>query len=98
MRTISLVQNSYRYTYYCKMSAAMLFASPEMTKQLAPHAPTILMVPLIVWSIILIIIGIIIVATAQTKTAGYLLLVVGLLLGGGAFFVMYKTESRKRSY
>lgn len=82
------------------MAAAPEVGIPlEIGKQLAPHAPTILMVPLVFAAILVIIIGIIVLAAAKSKTPGSILLVLGFLLGGGAFFVMYKTEShagRKR--
>lgn len=69
----------------------------EIGKQLAPHAPTILMIPLVMFSILFIIIGIIVLSAAKSKTPGALLLLLGFLLGGGAFFVMYKTESKKNA-
>jgi hypothetical protein len=71
----------------------------ELGKTLAPHAPTILMIPLVVMSVLLIIVGIIVLSAANNKMPGSLLLVLGFLLGGGAFFVMVKTEggnARKR--
>ena len=80
--------------------AALMMAAPEVGvpleigKQLAPHAPAILMVPFVVFSVLLIIIGIIVVSVAANKTPGVLLLVLGMLLGGGAFFVMVRSESR----
>jgi uncharacterized membrane-anchored protein len=66
-------------------------------KQLVPHTSAILMTPLIILSVVLVIIGIIVYAAAKTKTPGALLMILGLLLGGGAFFVTYKSESKKRS-
>mgnify|MGYP001615798319 FL=1 len=80
--------------------AGFMMAAPEVGlpleigKQLAPHAPTILMIPLVVLSILFIVIGIIVVSADKSKTPGALLLTLGFLLGGGAFLVMYKTESR----
>lgn len=68
----------------------------ELAKHVAPHIPTLIMVPLVLFALILIIIGIIIVSSAQKKLAGTLLLFLGLLLGGGAFLVMYRTESHNR--
>lgn len=67
----------------------------EFGKQLAPHAPTILMIPLVMFAILFIIIGIIVFSTAKTKTPGALLMFLGLLLGGGAFFVMARVEGKK---
>lgn len=80
--------------------AALMMAAPEVGvpmeigKQLAPHAPAIMMIPLVVFSVLLVIIGIIVVSVAANKTPGVLLLVLGMLLGGGAFFVMVRSESR----
>jgi drug/metabolite transporter (DMT)-like permease len=69
----------------------------EIGKQLAPHAPTILMIPLVAFSILLILIGIIVFSTDHTsKTPGALLLLLGFMVGGGAFLIMYKTESSKK--
>ena len=69
----------------------------EIGKQLAPHAPTLMMIPLVILSVIFIIIGIIVFSTASTKTPGVMLLMLGLLLGGGAFFVMVKAEHKKNA-
>jgi uncharacterized membrane-anchored protein len=83
--------------------SALMMGAPEVGipmeigKQLAPHAPTIMMVPLVIFSIIFIIIGIIVFSAAKTKTPGIMLLMLGLLLGGGAFFVMVKSESKKKA-
>jgi len=83
--------------------SALMAANPEfgvpmeIGKQLAPHAPTILMIPLVVFAIVLIIIGVIIIAAAKTKTAGIILTVLGFMLGGGAFFIMYRTERKNAS-
>lgn len=78
------------------MAAAPEVGIPlEVAKQAAPHLPTLVMVPLVMFAILFIIIGIIVVSAAQNKTPGVLLLVLGFLLGGGAFFVMYRTESAK---
>jgi len=54
------------------------------------------MIPLVILSIIFIIVGIIVLSTANNKTPGALLMVLGFLLGGGAFFVMYRTESKAK--
>lgn len=79
------------------MVAAPEVAIPMMVgEKLLPHAPTILMIPLIIWSIIIIIIGIIVLATAKNKTPGTLITVLGFLLGAGAFLVISKTEGRKK--
>jgi hypothetical protein len=72
-------------------------AALAVGKELAPHAPTILMIPLVVLSIILIIIGIIVLSAAQSKTPGVLLLVLGFLLAGGAFVVMVKSQGKKKA-
>ncbi len=69
----------------------------EVGKQLAPHAPTILMIPLVILSILLIIIAIIVIAAAKNKVPGYLLLFLGFLTGGGAFFVMARSESKPKT-
>lgn len=66
-------------------------------KQLAPHTSAILMTPLIVISVIIVIVGIIVLAAAKSKTPGMLLTALGFLLGGGAFFITYKSENKKRS-
>ncbi len=82
--------------------AGLIAAAPEVGipleigKELAPHAPTLLMIPLVIFSIICIIASIIMLAALKSKTPGALLLVLGLLLGSGAFLVVYKTESRKK--
>jgi hypothetical protein len=82
--------------------AGLIAAAPEVGipleigKELAPHAPTLLMIPLVIFSIICIIASIILLAAVKSKTPGALLLVLGLLLGSGAFLVVYKTESRKK--
>lgn len=62
--------------------------------ELAKHAPMLLMVPLVIFAILFIIIGIIVLA-AQKYTAGILLTVLGFLLGGGAFFVMARSAAQK---
>lgn len=80
---------------------ALMVAAPEVgipaevAKQLAPHAPTLAMIPLVVIALILIIIGAI-ATTAQNKTPGIIIAILGLLLGGGAFFVMIRTEGKKK--
>ncbi len=80
------------------MAAAPEVAIPaELGKQLAPHAPTILMIPLVIASVICVIVGIIVLAAAQSKLPGSLLVLLGLLLGGGAFLVMYRAESRVKT-
>ncbi len=61
--------------------------------ELAKHAPMLLMVPLVLFAILFIIIGIIVLAAGK-YTAGTLLTVLGFLLGGGAFFVMARSASR----
>jgi uncharacterized membrane-anchored protein len=71
----------------------------EVGKQLAPHAPVLMMIPLVILSVIFIIIGIIVfsAASASAKTPGIMLLMLGLLLGGGAFYVMVKAEHKKNA-
>lgn len=78
------------------MAAPEVGIPMELGKQLAPHAPTVLMIPLVILSIIFIIVGIIVLSAANNKTPGALLMVLGFLLGGGAFFVMYRTESKAK--
>lgn len=84
------------------VESALMMGAPEvgipleLGKSLAPHAPTLLMIPLVVMSILFIIIGIIVLSAAKSKTPGALLLMLGFLLGGGAFLVMYKLESKKK--
>lgn len=81
---------------------ALTVAAPEVglpmeaIKQLAPHAPTFLMMPLMGLAILLVIIGIIVFSTDKSKSPGILLLMLGLLVGGGAFFVIGKTEGRAK--
>jgi hypothetical protein len=83
--------------------AALMMGAPEVgipmefAKQLAPHAPTIMMFPFIGLAILLILIGIITFSVSRSKTPGIMLFVVGLLLGGGAFTVMRSTERRNRN-
>ena len=79
------------------MEALTQMMNPEAAigKQLAPHAPTIMMIPLVVFSIILIIVAIIVLSAAKNKTPGYLLLFLGFMVGAGAFFVMVKSEGKK---
>jgi uncharacterized RDD family membrane protein YckC len=83
--------------------AALMAVAPEvgipaeLAKQLAPHAPMIIMIPLVIIALILIIVGIIALGAAQNKTPGILLTIVGFLLAGGAFFVMVRSESKKKS-
>jgi hypothetical protein len=77
------------------MGIAPEFMIPlEIGKQ---HAPAILMMPLIVFSIIFAIAGIIAFSTAKSKASGVMLLVLGLLLGGGALAVVMKTETMKKA-
>jgi len=82
--------------------AALMVGAPEVgipmefAKQLAPHAPTIMMFPLIGLAILLILIGIVTFSMSRSKTPGIMLFVVGLLLGGGAFTVMRATERRNK--
>jgi hypothetical protein len=79
------------------MAAAPEVGVPmEVAKQLAPHAPTLLMGLLVVLALIMIIIGVIIESAATNKTPGIMLMIVGFLLGGGAFFIMYRTESNRK--
>jgi len=80
------------------MAAAPEVAIPaEIGKQLAPHAPTILMIPLVILSVICVIVGIIVLAAAQSKLPGAMLMLLGALLGGGAFLVMYRAEGRAKA-
>jgi hypothetical protein len=58
------------------------------------HASSIMMMPFIAFSILLILIGIIVFSTASSKTPGALLLMFGLAVGGGAYYIMEKTETR----
>ena len=80
--------------------AALMMMAPEVGipmevgKQLAPHAPAILMFPVIGLAVLLIIIGIIVVSVATNKTSGVLLLLFGSLLFGGAIFVVVRSESK----
>jgi hypothetical protein len=69
-------------------------AAPEVAipAQLISH-PGIFMLPLIVFSILLIIVGIIVLSTAKDSTPGYLIAFLGLLLGGGAFYSFNKSSS-----
>lgn len=79
------------------MAAAPEVALPlEVGKQLAPHAPTFLMVPLVALAVLLILIGIIVLAADKSKTPGALITLLGFLLGGGAFFVMLRTEGKNK--
>jgi hypothetical protein len=64
----------------------------EIGKQLAPHAPAILMVPLIMFALLFIIIGIIAVSFAANKTPGALFMVLGFLMAGAGIFVIVRTE------
>ncbi len=78
------------------MAAAPEVGIPlQLGKQLAPHAPLILMMPLVVFAIIFVIIGIIALSVATNKVTGIMFSMLGLLLGGGALFIMAKTESHK---
>lgn len=47
---------------------------------------TWMMMPVIALSVLLVLVGIIVVSTAKSKTSGVLLTVFGVLLGGAAFF------------
>lgn len=79
---------------------ALTLAAPEIAVPLAvakglKHAPTLLMIPFVVVSILFILVGMLIFSFSKKhKAFGGILFVLGLLLGGGAFFVAYKTESR----
>jgi uncharacterized membrane-anchored protein len=92
-----------RYTSSCPMDAtqmqkALMVAAPEEmipVTILKDHASVVLMMPLVVFSIIFIIVGIIAFSAASNKTPGTMFLVLGLLLGGGALFVMIRGESKK---
>ena len=83
--------------------SALMMGAPEVGipmeigKQLAPHAPMVMMMPLVFVSIILIIVGIVVFSTAKAKAPGTMLLVLGFLLGGGTFFMMAKTENKKKT-
>lgn len=72
-------------------------AANVATKVVVGHAGTILMFPFVWISIILIIIGIIAFSAASNKVPGVMITIVGLLLGGGAFFMMYKDQSKPKA-
>jgi hypothetical protein len=71
-----------------------LFA-PDIARAVAPHAPTLVMMPLVGLAVLLIIIGAVVTSYATNKTTGVILLFLGFLLGAGAFFIMYRTEMRR---
>lgn len=76
------------------MVAAPEAAIPmQIAESLAPHAPTFLMMPLIGFSIFLILVGIIVFSTMSSKTPGAMIMMLGMLIGGGAYFIIGKTES-----
>ncbi len=60
------------------------------------HAGTILMMPMISVSILLIILGIIVYSAASNKVPGVMILLLGGGIGFGAFHVMSKSESRRQ--
>ena len=73
----------------------VMAANPELgiASAAAKHAPMLLMMPLIGFSILLILIAIIVISTAKSKTSGIMILMLGLMVGGGAFYVMERSES-----
>ena len=58
------------------------------------HAGTILMLPLVIISIVLIMIGLIVFSAAKSKVPGSVILLLGFLVGMGAFEVMIRSESK----
>jgi len=58
---------------------------------------TWMMMPLIGFSVLLILIGIIVVSTAKSKTSGALLTAFGMILGGAAFFTANYKPARAPS-
>jgi F0F1-type ATP synthase assembly protein I len=60
----------------------------------AHHAPVIIMAPFIAAAMIFALIGII-AFSAHARTTGMMFIFLGFLMGGGAFFIMYKSESAK---
>ncbi len=54
--------------------------------------PGILMMPLLIFSILFILIGIIVTAASSNKTTGIVLTVFGFLVGGASFAYMIVTE------
>jgi hypothetical protein len=55
---------------------------------------TWMMLPMIAFSIVLILVGIIVVSTAKNKTSGILLSAFGVVLGGAAFFTANHSPPR----
>ena len=58
------------------------------------HAGTILMLPLVIISIVLIMIGLIVFSTVKSKMPGSVILMLGFLVGVGAFLVMIRSEGK----
>lgn len=80
------------------LNSAVTAANPEgaVIAQLAPHAPTFLMIPLITFAVILALIGIVVLSTASSKLPGVMILLLAGGLGFGAFTIMRTVESKKQ--
>ena len=75
----------------------LLVAAPEAyeVKAAGKHAPAILMSLTIGFAVLLILIGIVVISTAKSKTSGYLLSLFGFILGGGAVYFLNKKSAAK---
>jgi hypothetical protein len=69
--------------------------APELVigEKLIPHVGSFMMVPFIMASVVILIIGIIVFSTGH-KTAGGLLLMLGASFGGLAFYIISRVEGR----
>jgi hypothetical protein len=78
------------------MAAAPEIGVPlEIGRAIAPHATTFIMLPFVVVAIILVIVGVIMMATAKkSKLPGSVLTILGFMVGGGALFVAARSEGR----
>lgn len=74
-------------------------AAPEANAitAVAKHAPAILMVPLLFFSVFLLLIGIIVFSADSNKIPGVMLLLLGGGVAFGAFHTMSSTEKNKTS-
>ena len=76
---------------------ALIAGAPEVyvAQQAAAHAPSLLMMPLIMFSILIIIVSVILMSSMDSKIPGAMLMLFGFALSGGAFFVIERTETAK---
>lgn len=72
-------------------------ALPYASKAVDKYGGTVLFMPLLVFSIILILIGITVFSVDKNKVPGVMLILFAAALGGGVFYMMHKTSTATTS-